>query len=316
MENTQPNRLSSAMANLPDEIIIIIFSHLPAKSLLRFKAVSRSWADPRRREFQPLADLGSPAAHCKADVLCACDGLVLLPGGSFLSLKLWNPSTGEQTKLDLPFPLFLPRTHGIFYDPASMSGFKVVVLSGQHYGVYSFVSRSWSEKRTFPICYHWSRKGGFFADGAVYWVVCRSKQKGKEIVYMDSRDGEEILKTLPRPENVGEEAEFDVVCLGGRLCVYLLDGGSGRFWVKERVGGGPTAWKWKEITVEGTFGWPDFGNAGVWIRSDDGERFVACGDESWPSVKAFRFQWTPYIESLLFPHTQDHNPIKGFCLTN
>ncbi|GER37562.1 F-box and associated interaction domains-containing protein [Striga asiatica] len=216
--------------------------------------------------FQLAADydLGCPGSQCCTYVAFDCDGLLLMASHCASVLILWNPTTREEMMLDLPseFAALGPRfCYGLCYDPVTMSGLKAVVISDDdnHYAVYSFGSRSWSETIGIPPDLRgYSFWKGTFADGAVFWVVqrraefkdgkivCFNEVKDCKIVCFDPRDDEGSLCVVPWPENVKEDWKVDLVSLDGCLCLFCVDGDCLRIWMKEK---GVQGVSWSELMV-------------------------------------------------------------------
>ncbi|EYU34511.1 hypothetical protein MIMGU_mgv1a022571mg, partial [Erythranthe guttata] len=129
---------------LPQEIIQIILSKLPANSLLRFKTVSRSWytiiSDPLFIQTHLCSSLSESNSFAKSqdpksqtvkllegpygeyDVMSFC-GCVLLLVEANISLKkrlvLWNPSTRTETYVWSPDICSSRQSYGLCYDRTS-----------------------------------------------------------------------------------------------------------------------------------------------------------------------------------------------------
>ncbi|GER49773.1 F-box and associated interaction domains-containing protein [Striga asiatica] len=144
------------MSDVPPEIITIILSRLPVKSLLRFRRVSKPWRSlidcrdfiklhlrlsaetnsnraliVRSNElfcvdldFFELLDAGNIRFKPR-NALCSCNGLVLLVSHSD-EVALWNPSTRKLNKLP-PSPAFShwPAQYALGYD-SKHDDYKVV----------------------------------------------------------------------------------------------------------------------------------------------------------------------------------------------
>ncbi|EYU39737.1 hypothetical protein MIMGU_mgv1a026597mg [Erythranthe guttata] len=195
---------------IPLHVIETILFKLPAKSVLRFRAVSRSWrdmiSDPafhrtyirgyQNSSSQPNLFFSKPSyRHSKVSLVkfeggefvavrqlvnpitktwsvsCFCDGLVLLQPPSLRNYLLWNPSTGATMEFHSPWSLSLTST-GMCYGPI-LDEFKVVVISRSRqpdYSVYSFRTGI-SEKRRKPFANtDQVSESGLYFDGAVYWL--------------------------------------------------------------------------------------------------------------------------------------------------
>ncbi|XP_012856904.1 PREDICTED: probable F-box protein At1g14315 [Erythranthe guttata] len=226
-------------SNLPNEIIEIILLHLPIKSLLRFKSVSKSWnsiiSNPvfahthlqfsnspnlfliKNRSFQgafSLLKLEAQKFHREAvlsgpygwnTVLCHCNGVLLLTDSYFkpTCYALWNPSTRTETYFTFRYTFYEDMNYG------------------------------------FPFK---GTDSGVFADGAYYWVW-RDKEDVRHVVYFDSRIDK--LKRLQKPKQLTDEDHVFVACLNDSLCLYcntLGDETKVRFWIKEKGSSFKNCW--------------------------------------------------------------------------
>ncbi|EYU21162.1 hypothetical protein MIMGU_mgv1a025863mg [Erythranthe guttata] len=237
-------------SNLPNEIIEIILLHLPIKSLLRFKSVSKSWnsiiSNPvfahthlqfsnspnlfliKNRSFQgafSLLKLEAQKFHREAvlsgpygwnTVLCHCNGVLLLTDSYFkpTCYALWNPSTRTETYFTFRYTFYEDMNYGLLRsrDPR----FQGFPFKGTDSGV--------------------------FADGAYYWVW-RDKEDVRHVVYFDSRIDK--LKRLQKPKQLTDEDHVFVACLNDSLCLYcntLGDETKVRFWIKEKGSSFKNCW--------------------------------------------------------------------------
>ncbi|XP_012856900.1 PREDICTED: putative F-box protein At3g49980 [Erythranthe guttata] len=261
-------------SNLPNEIIEIILLHLPIKSLLRFKSVSKSWnsiiSDPvfththlqfsnsphlfliKNRSFQgafSLLKLEAKKFHREAvlsgpygwnTVLCHCNGVLLLTDSYFkpTCYALWNPSTRTETYFTFRYTFYEDMNYGICYDPA-IHDFKVVFAAGKNYAVFCCKTDTWTRRVGFPFK---GTHSGVFADGAYYWVW-RDKEDVRHVVYFDSRIDK--LKRLQKPKQLTDEDHVSVACLKDSLCLYcnaLGDETKVRFWIKEKGSSFKNCW--------------------------------------------------------------------------
>ncbi|EYU34514.1 hypothetical protein MIMGU_mgv1a025685mg [Erythranthe guttata] len=274
---------------LPPEIIenIIenILSRLRAKSLLRFKSVSKSWntmivVQNHIRQSKhsnsdnlflcpntypiPVVKLGDKkiqtlqrieSRYARWHELCFCDGVILLTDATYMRFALWNPST--RTSKNLWHKYSCPEAaFGLCRDPAT-DDFKVVIADSNYYSVYSCKNKSWIMlKKKYDVKYtglgvNLSYNNiGVCVDGASYWVWGNDNATQIELVYFDPRDDE--FKILHMPENIADaNQKFTyAVELKGCLCLYYngMDESRIQIWTKEK---GIDGHSWKElITVE------------------------------------------------------------------
>ncbi|XP_054785907.1 F-box protein CPR1-like [Prosopis cineraria] len=171
----------TAMEKLPDDLKIEILLHLPVKSLLRFKSVSKSWlsliSDPsfanlhfqrssqhtlrfpyrihqQIRSIDLNTSLHDDSATIKLDspinydvILTSCRGFLLLLNKEEDDLLLWNPSTGEHKHIPLPLPWVLSELYGFCYDESTHDYLIVLasslsLLSPSVLGFYVFSVRT------------------------------------------------------------------------------------------------------------------------------------------------------------------------------
>ncbi|KAL3632683.1 hypothetical protein CASFOL_025667 [Castilleja foliolosa] len=240
---------------LGDDIMQVILSRLPVKSLVRFRAVSKSWntiiSNPRfaslhfeqskvssdilfvqridhnKNVFYPVRfenrKLHFEASRlevntrwgCKIAVSCTCEGVVLLTDDSNARYTLWNPSTQTKTEFLCPYTFQHSTRNWLCYDPIT-DDFKVVVVSWGSYTVYSCKNKSWSPKgKRVPYCLR-GRSTSSLGVSADGAVYWVADSKN--ITWFDPRDDE--FKTLQKPEYVKDKDGFNLVCLRGRLCLY------------------------------------------------------------------------------------------------
>ncbi|KAL3655304.1 hypothetical protein CASFOL_001090 [Castilleja foliolosa] len=169
------------------------------------------------------------------DVLCTCEGVVLLTAcsrNSYKAFMLWNPSTRKEATFLFPYKFqHCPAKHGLCYDPVT-GDFKVVVACNTHYAVYSCKNKLWSEPRDFPYSCEMGNSEGLFVDGVIYWVVLDNEEvRSEEIVYFYPSD--DSFKKLEKPKSMIHGSEFDLVVLRGCLCLYTFDIGEIQIWIKE-----------------------------------------------------------------------------------
>ncbi|EYU40595.1 hypothetical protein MIMGU_mgv1a022892mg [Erythranthe guttata] len=244
---------------LSPEIIENILSRLPAKSLLRFKSVSKSWntmiADPVfvqnhiRQSKHSNSDnlfLYQDAAFCSCTIyklgdqkiqtsqeiespyiswyeLCFCDGVILLTDGTYRRFVLWNPSTRTSRKLWHKYRCRY-AAFGLCRDPTT-DDFKVVIVDKDYYSVYSCRNKSWIACRNEYKIEHTglSMCAGCNIGGVsvdgATYWVFRCRNSIR-IVYYDPRDDKFEFLQKPEDDVVNDNRWFYVVELRGRLCLY------------------------------------------------------------------------------------------------
>ncbi|KAL7110185.1 hypothetical protein ACP275_05G009200 [Erythranthe tilingii] len=259
---------------LPDDIIETILPKLPVKSLLRFKAVSKSWkamiSDPafvRKKhlhqssqqdnhlflwkskqwssgfsvvkfedgKFQILHDLRE-CPYGWDTVVSFSDGVLLLTEYSDSTYVLWNPSTQAKTMIWFPYRFNShPKSYGVCYDSIS-EDFKIVVISSMSMRDYAVYS-----------CKNkiWTKKKkGFPGTGRLgnESGLCVNgsiywvyrEADARKIVYFDS--GDDNFKILDKPKGVGENRPIFLACLKGCLSVYCNGENETvvRIWIREK----------------------------------------------------------------------------------
>ncbi|EYU39738.1 hypothetical protein MIMGU_mgv1a026655mg [Erythranthe guttata] len=249
--------------HIPIHVIETILFKLPAKSVLRFRAVSRSWrnliSDPafhrtyirgyQNSSSQPNLFVSKPSYRHGVSLVkfeggkfvavrqlvnpntrdwsvsCFCDGLVLLRPPSLSNYVLWNPSTGATMEFYSRWSLSLTSA-GMCYGPI-LDEFKVVVIARSwlpDYIVYSCRTGIWEKRRKPFAKTDQVSESGLYFDGAVYWLnVDDDNPNIVKIFYFDPRDDQ--LKILKKPAGAGgnNDRPIFLTCLKGRLCVYSND---------------------------------------------------------------------------------------------
>ncbi|KAM0915054.1 hypothetical protein ACQ4PT_011089 [Festuca glaucescens] len=213
---------------LPEEMLVEIFSRLPAKSVRRFPCLSRSWAATltlapfvdlhlNQANHRPLSKLFATMAHLSANNWSAevltkpCHGLVLLHRPPHNGHCVYKPSTGEL----LPLPDSEERkqrtgvSYGLGYCPATME-YKVVRLF-----IYGD-STPRCEVLTLDVSAHWSavaqkppwcaaRSPAVFYDGYLHFLIKKGggTGTGTNIATMDI--GDETFGSLTVPPAVAQD---------------------------------------------------------------------------------------------------------------
>ncbi|XP_060200583.1 F-box/kelch-repeat protein At3g23880-like [Lycium barbarum] len=271
--------------NLPFDIIFSIFTRLPVQSLLRFESVSKSWnailseqifkkaqldqskALGREKlmlqritghvefrdlescpEFSLMEEQLFPRFQC-AEILCSCDGLILLKGfKDYKEYVLWNPSTREYRVLEsCPYMNGCPKACGLCYD-SNLDEYKVILMCSSFSVVYSSNKSCWTKKTSFPCpvqLFNNRCSEGISTGGCVFWSLNWSlinqyvDSSTSFIIYLDVKSDD--VKKLSVPEFVGANGFFGLSSLNGCLCLY---GGTYHYkeldiWTMEQDG-----WKW------------------------------------------------------------------------
>ncbi|PHT49931.1 hypothetical protein CQW23_09678 [Capsicum baccatum] len=149
------------------------------------------------------------------NVLCSLDGLLLLKN-EHMNFVLWNPSTRQHQDLEsCPYLNNYARPHasGLCYDDFTTDAYKVILIYGLFYVVYSTSTHSWTIKQhllglpaSFELLrsYFWNRgiSRGTSIEGCVYWSLpWKLKENGGKtsiIICFDVKSDE--LKELPSPD--------------------------------------------------------------------------------------------------------------------
>ncbi|KAL3513991.1 hypothetical protein ACH5RR_026708 [Cinchona calisaya] len=248
--------MKSQNQDIPKEIVYLILSKLPVKSLARFKCVSRTWKSlisniqgqeksifylkPKEGNMLfytvdselivkelPIPFLDLPKKDFR--YLGSCNGLLLF--GVSKCIYLWNPMTRcckEVLQLNFLAEKFAVAASGLCFDD-STNDYKVVIAI-QNWSVIKFVlvgsikSKEWSQIN-FPYAMAWSR---CYVNGRLHWIVRERKLDphliasfdtkifSKLIVYFDAKTLE--FKEFPMPDIVYSiNGELRVV--DGCLCM-------------------------------------------------------------------------------------------------
>ncbi|XP_059626712.1 F-box/kelch-repeat protein At3g06240-like [Cornus florida] len=243
---------------LPDDLVTIILSRLPAKSLVRFKRVCKSWRNlfnqphfvkmhlsrlskdrklafsccsrtlQLRRELlvQSGDDLTAkhilpPFTEEPVSIFGSCNGLLLLQTHLSHTLYLVNITTRELNKL--PFMYTPSMSYGFGYD-ASTDDYKVVAISSRVASLYTMKTNSWRRIQDFPSKAGVSNSQPcLLLNGILHWFCCH-------VWKMISFDlAEEKFRDIPLPHLQRiESCSNYVVCrgyavgvLGGCLCINV-----------------------------------------------------------------------------------------------
>ncbi|EYU31539.1 hypothetical protein MIMGU_mgv1a024188mg, partial [Erythranthe guttata] len=322
-------------SNIPPEIIEIILSKLSSvKSLLRFKAVSKSWntiiSDPLfiqnhlqssnnlflRRNITdrgfPLVKLEGGKIHTEGIsvenipngynvILCDCNGVLLLTDRCRVNkYALWNPSTRWERHLKTRYKDYVVD-HGICYDKIT-DDFKVIFIFATKYAIYSCNNDSWTRKK----------------------LRARYRNTGLTLCFDPKTDE---LKVLQKPEQLSDSEKYvlgyNMASLRGSLCLYGYNylENSVHIWIKEKgidVGNNSNT-NWKEFLTVG-----NFRASSMWftqlcfvenkvVFQEKSIRFVSSEttvEESlW--IDAYGGRFIPYRNSLYFPTGVKTKTIKA-----
>ncbi|XP_012852515.1 PREDICTED: putative F-box protein At1g47390 [Erythranthe guttata] len=275
----------TSSANIPPEIIEIILTKLSSvKSLLRFKAVSKSWntiiSDPLFIQNHLQSSNNSPnnnlflSRHTygtgrgfplvKFDVgkidsgeisaenipngydriLCECNGVLLLTS------RLHSESEYDTYALWNPSTrsqMFLINRCEFNEDHEVDCGVCYDKITGD----FKYLGTKFHTILGTP-------GAAIFVDGATYWILAveSTNISGPQLVYFDPRTDE--LKILQKPEQLSDD-KFHLIntsSLGGSLCLYEYNyrENSIQIWIKEKgIDVGENSTHWKEFMTVGNF---------------------------------------------------------------
>lgn len=213
---------------------------------------------------EPL-DLRSPMeiVYHRLRIVGSCYGLVCLDLGVCGDFFIWNPSTGECSKLpDPPSPLGKRYSPGFGYDSSS-EDYKLVLVTyhpitkscgnenkfrktNYHMvAIFSLKSNSWRfEQFDAPVGYlrewSWAYTESAFLNGAIHWRSYKGPGLvGNSITAFDLAKETFYLIPYPNHHRMLRTCNTGVGVLGGCLCLILTNkGDNSRFelWVMKEYG--------------------------------------------------------------------------------
>uniref|UniRef100_A0A7N0UPI0 F-box domain-containing protein n=1 Tax=Kalanchoe fedtschenkoi TaxID=63787 RepID=A0A7N0UPI0_KALFE len=239
---------------IPHEILADILSRLPAKNLLRFRTVSKTWlsliSDPNFVKQHLRKSENCVCRYEEVGISCpnirmvgSCDGLICLIAGQTGICK-WNPAITKLRKLPnsgiherLGSLCDIGFIYGFGYDEVNDDYNVVMMVSAvwivhpiHEVEVYSMRNKRWKRVGDFP--YMPQYEAGSSVGGAVVRGVPVLNTEWK-IVALDLASGS--YKDMPQPEGV--QALRGYKLLGGCLCIYAHFGGTKlEVWVMKEFG--------------------------------------------------------------------------------
>ncbi|XP_037496453.1 F-box protein CPR1 [Jatropha curcas] len=233
---------------VPEEIVGQIFSKLPAKSLLRFKCLSKSLnsliSSPNFiRSHVPRSQGDLPKFVCGSyffDVNTAVEAKPVNVSGAdfdsnYYSIIVWNPLIREYRILPMPASGDYV-SYGLGYDSVT-DDYKVVqcgysknhLIKQNALIVLSLKSNSMRkhENLKFNISYG---QAGTFLHGALHWVaelansgwVADFANSGKIIVAFNLADEKIVQLKLPKDNNGVRGNKYELSVIKGCLCYYTI----------------------------------------------------------------------------------------------
>ncbi|TXG71589.1 hypothetical protein EZV62_000168 [Acer yangbiense] len=230
--------------HVPDVLIFNILRSLPAKSLVRFKCVCKSWLsfisqlrydneefilrtsycfcsiDFKASDEIKLVMLGYPLRYSTdLTVIGSCNGLLCIRNSGDI-LCIWNPWTRRYKTVSSE-----PNRVTILSRVTSLSGFGydhstddyIIVRFTNIVEIYSRKTDSWFQMGRLPqqIWHSSLKKIGFFVNGALYWHVDDGCLQ--TILCFDLVDRKFSMIVIP--DDHDKKPDFDLGVLGGRLCM-------------------------------------------------------------------------------------------------
>ncbi|KAK0608863.1 hypothetical protein LWI29_037172 [Acer saccharum] len=244
--------------HVPDVLNFDILRSLPAKSLLRFKCVCKSWLsfisqlrydneefilrtsvffhsiDFKASEIKQVM-LGVPPRKSLSTVIGSCNGLLCVQNNKD-GVCIWNPWT-RRYKIISSSKSKVSRgvayLSGFGYDHSSDDYIIIRFIDNYKLGcviveIYSRKTDSWFQMGRLPQQIIMSlsslKQIGFFVNGALYWHV----------KYVDYNDDvlhailcfnlvDRKFSVIVLPDDHNKKPNFDLGVLGGRLCMINYD---------------------------------------------------------------------------------------------
>ncbi|KAL3627361.1 hypothetical protein CASFOL_028724 [Castilleja foliolosa] len=222
----------AAIAELPEELIAVILSKLPVKSLLQFKCVCKSWysliKSPNFIDIHlnnsinhNCIQINTPFSNSYGfyNISGPCNGLICMTKNSDQILII-NPATREFRSLFVPQNSYHFDTVAFGFDPNS--GEYKVVMIGLHYDqrcvstfdehlywgtspryrgdreavMYDFSTDSWRETGiVFPDPFNYSQKS-ITLNGAFHWMPGSAY---RNVPILSFRISDEVIEPIPLP---------------------------------------------------------------------------------------------------------------------
>ncbi|KAH6804419.1 hypothetical protein C2S51_032666 [Perilla frutescens var. frutescens] len=278
-----------AMPELPEEMLINIFSRLPVKSVGKCRCLATRWrtllSTPKfikshliqnsRRENLILISTdgfvrsvvdGTVSRKLELPDDCArvagpCDGLVLLVTPENVKYVV-NPITLMQVKINdsLALKKVDHSDYGFGYDRKS-NDYKIVALSTRLLNRFSFVDvysvKLGVWKRIHNLPYEHISMCGAFVNNAIHWLVCGPLFLDENIVLaFDLADEVFVKMPAPRPSGFDDVEQFvltKLVVIEGCLCLVYQTIRQMELWIMKEYGV-PDSWTKYSIDADVEFG--------------------------------------------------------------
>ncbi|PIN18019.1 hypothetical protein CDL12_09317 [Handroanthus impetiginosus] len=255
-----------AKPELPEEILIDVFSRLPAKSVGKCRCLSKQWCTLLSTPQFIKSHLNRKTHQENLILITPSDSLYTIATikDDTVSRKLELPSNWlEQVKIpDSPLALEWGESfsmHGFGYDIYT-DDYKIVTLSyyatkkehepdceKKFVDVYSVKKRVW--KRVESSRYDHAvpeLSSGAFVNGAIHWLAS-GRESGHPSVIVAFNFANEVFDEIPAPNDadVGKFVFNKLGVLGGRLC--MIDARSQDVWIMEEYG---VKDSWTKFSIE------------------------------------------------------------------
>ncbi|TXG71583.1 hypothetical protein EZV62_000162 [Acer yangbiense] len=221
-------------AHIPDELVVDILKSLPAKSLVRFKCVCKSWLSFisqlrydneefilsndycfRSIKFKASGEvkqvmLGLPLSNSRGlTVIGSCNGLLCVKNCEDV-LCIWNPWTKRH------------KTVSSSSKTNVSTGYTCTIVE-----IYSRKTDSWFQMGKLPQQFTRSSPitTGLFVNGTLCWHVEYDDNKDnvllQTILCFDLVDRK--FSVIVLPDDHDKKPDFDLCVLGGQLCMINYD---------------------------------------------------------------------------------------------